>query len=515
MTESSVNVKKVYIGFGAILVITLLLIMVAYNSISQIERASLWIVYDYDVIVETRHTAKSLSDMEMSARGYLLTGRPEQRATWDKSKKSFSQRKGNLEGLARDNPEQLKLVQQLSPQMKAWMDLYNPIIRARDDEGAGRALEMSLANRTVREEKRLALQRTLAAIEKVQLDKLDKDKGYLGTLQLLTKSTLVVDGLLAIVMGTVLALYLTRSSRVLLKANQGLMKEIAERKRTQREIHDLHAQNEQILSSTAEGIIGLNQRSRVTFANAAAASMLRTELEQLISKSLDTVLRKEPRPNQLGGLSQFITASMRDGKTYQVNDEVFLRRDNSSFPVEYTVTPLKEERVDDENHEVTITGALIVFRDITERRKAQQMLLRLASIVESSKDAILSHTLDGRIVSWNAAALALYDFMGRDLENKNLSLLFPATATDEVEMLLQKIRDGERVEPYQTTLVQRDGSLINVALTLYPVRDANGQVMGASSNARLVVRRQAEDHLPTFPAALTNNGSSQAVTSTV
>jgi PAS domain S-box-containing protein len=127
--------------------------------------------------------------------------------------------------------------------------------------------------------------------------------------------------------------------------------------------------------------------------------------------------------------------------------------------------------------------------------------------VESSKDAILSHTMDGSIVSCNAAAVRMYGYSARELEGQALEVLFPRSRAEELLFVTQAIAQGERIEPYQTTLLQKNGSPLDVAVTFYPVKDAAGNIVGASSNAR-PIRRQAgvTVNLPSFPF----NGSSRS-----
>jgi len=115
--------------------------------------------------------------------------------------------------------------------------------------------------------------------------------------------------------------------------------------------------------------------------------------------------------------------------------------------------------------------------------------LYLASIVESSNDAIIGKGLDGRIKSWNRAAEAMFGYGGEEVIGRNISLLFPPDRLAEEAAIIGRIRSGERVEPHETQRRRKDGSDVTVALTVSPIRDAQGVIVGASSNVRDISER--------------------------
>jgi PAS domain S-box-containing protein len=121
---------------------------------------------------------------------------------------------------------------------------------------------------------------------------------------------------------------------------------------------------------------------------------------------------------------------------------------------------------------------------------------RLASIVESSDDAILSKDLDGTILSWNSGAERLFGYRPEEVLGKSVTILIPDDHRDEEPRILERIRRGERVTPYETVRRRKDGSLIDISLTVSPVRDSAGRVVGASKIARdITERKQAQQAL--------------------
>jgi PAS domain S-box-containing protein len=122
--------------------------------------------------------------------------------------------------------------------------------------------------------------------------------------------------------------------------------------------------------------------------------------------------------------------------------------------------------------------------DISERKRVEESAARLAAIVEHSDDAIFSTDLDGAITSWNRGAERLYGYTEAEAIGKSLTMLVPAGRADEEPAIIQRIRNGESVENYETERRRKDGTVIDVSLTVSPVKDAAGKIIGASKVAR-------------------------------
>jgi PAS domain S-box-containing protein len=137
-----------------------------------------------------------------------------------------------------------------------------------------------------------------------------------------------------------------------------------------------------------------------------------------------------------------------------------------------------------------LIGAVNLLVDITDRKCAEHAALQLAAIVESSDDAIVSKDLDGMIQSWNRGAERLFGYSAEEVIGKPVTILIPPDRLDEEPQILQRLRRGERVDHYETIRRRKDGSVVDISLTVSPLKDHQGRVIGASKIARDISHRK-------------------------
>nr|MBA2620420.1 PAS domain S-box protein [Acidobacteriota bacterium] len=141
--------------------------------------------------------------------------------------------------------------------------------------------------------------------------------------------------------------------------------------------------------------------------------------------------------------------------------------------------------------------------EIAERKRFEEKLIQLSSIVESSDDAIVSKNLDGIIVSWNKGAERLYGYAAEEIIGKNISLLLPPGREDEETQIIERIKSGESVEHFETVRLRKDGSLPDLSITISPIKNAAGEITGAAKIARdITERKRAEEELKNFAERL-------------
>jgi PAS domain S-box-containing protein len=141
---------------------------------------------------------------------------------------------------------------------------------------------------------------------------------------------------------------------------------------------------------------------------------------------------------------------------------------------------------------------LLLAGVVAERKSAEQTISFLASIVESTDDAVIGKTLDGIIVSWNDGARNIYGYAAEEVVGRSISMLVPADRADEIPRILDRLKSGEHIENYETVRVRKDGTQINISLTISTIKDASGKIVGASAIGRdITERRRAEENLRT------------------
>jgi len=184
-----------------------------------------------------------------------------------------------------------------------------------------------------------------------------------------------------------------------------------------------------------------------------------------------------------------MAVALRERRTIDGEEAIAQRPDGTRVPFIAYPSPLWDSSG-------ALVGAINMLVDITERRRAEQFRLRLSSIVESSEDAIASKDLNGIIATWNRGAERLFGYSADEIIGKPITILIPPERQDEEPLILERIQRGERIDHYETIRRRKDGSLIEISLTVSPVRDADGRIVGASKIARdITERKRKERHI--------------------
>jgi len=141
-------------------------------------------------------------------------------------------------------------------------------------------------------------------------------------------------------------------------------------------------------------------------------------------------------------------------------------------------------------------------RDITERKKADEVMSRLAAIVESAEDAIIGKDLNGEIQTWNVGAEKLFGYKAEEVIGRHISLLVPPGHNDEIPEILRRIEQGEQIENFETVHMRKEGTIVPVSLKFSPIKDATGKVIGASKIAHDITKRKKTDEIMSLLAAI-------------
>jgi PAS domain S-box-containing protein len=240
---------------------------------------------------------------------------------------------------------------------------------------------------------------------------------------------------------------------------------------------------ETTLKSIGDAVISTDDAGRVAFMNAMAERLTGWPLADARGRKLTEVfhiVNEETRAE----VESPVAKVLREGQVVGLaNHTVLIARGGSETPIDDSGAPIRDVRGQ-------VTGVVLVFHDISERRKAERERATLASIVESSDDAIISKTLDSIITSWNKGAERIFGYTADEVIGKPVTILIPEDHPDEEPSILARLRAGERIEHYETVRVRKDGTLIDISLTVSPIRGPDGTVIGASKIARDITEKK-------------------------
>ena len=247
------------------------------------------------------------------------------------------------------------------------------------------------------------------------------------------------------------------------------------------------------LHSIGDAVITTDVAGRVTYMNAVAEDLTGWTQAEAVAHPLDDVFRivnedtRQPVENPA-------TKALREGVVVGLaNHTVLIRKDGGDSPIDDSAAPIRDELG-------RLSGCVLIFRDVSAQRRLQrdragQLLTArlLASIVESSDDAILSKSLDGTIQSWNRGAERLFGYSAAEAIGRHISLVIPPERIAEEDDIVANLKAGRRIDHFETERVRADGSRLLVSLTISPIKDDDGTVIGASKIVRDVTRqREAE-----------------------
>jgi PAS domain S-box-containing protein len=231
----------------------------------------------------------------------------------------------------------------------------------------------------------------------------------------------------------------------------------------------------QLLSENARDImLFVDAGGRIIEANLAAVAAYGYDRDTLLAKTIHdlrdpaTIPVLEAQMQQAGGSGILFETTHR-------------RADGTVFSVEVSSigAQIGDQHV-----------LLSIIRDITARRQIEAAQAQLAAIVQSSDDAIFSKTLDGTLISWNAAAERIYGYSAEEAIGRSVHMLAPPDRPNEIAQILDQLKRGERISRLETLRVRKDGSILPVSLTISPILDANGAISAASTIARDITDRQ-------------------------
>jgi len=260
-----------------------------------------------------------------------------------------------------------------------------------------------------------------------------------------------------------------------------------------------------LIEALPDAVVAVDRDGTIVQINSQAQDLFGYDRDELVGQKVEMLVPESYRQEHHHHRKTFVATP----KTRRMGTNLDLygrRRNGSEFPVEISLSPVSTE------HGTLVLSAI---RDISERKKIDEELRRaneelyqrtveqlgesrsrLALIIDSSEDAIIAQGLDGIITSWNKGAERVYGYTPEEAVGEHISLLAPSDRPDEIPETLRKIARGESIEHYESLRVTKDGRLLNVSISVSPLRNAQGDVIGASAIARdITAQRRAENQL--------------------
>jgi PAS domain S-box-containing protein len=260
-----------------------------------------------------------------------------------------------------------------------------------------------------------------------------------------------------------------------------ISRDITDGKRAEAALRDSEASIRAVLDSALDAVITIDREGAVLEFSPSAERMFGLDRAAVLGKSLaEVIIPVRLRAEHRRGLAHYLETG--EGPILGKRIELWaLRGDGSEFPVEVAINRVSL------GGDPVFTGFV---RDISERSRTERALRQLAAIVESSEDAIIGKTLDGTITSWNAGAERTYGYRADEMIGESVGLLVPPERPDELTEILELLRHGERIRHLETVRLRKDGARVQVALTISPIIDEAGSIVGASTIARDVTERE-------------------------
>jgi PAS domain S-box-containing protein len=233
--------------------------------------------------------------------------------------------------------------------------------------------------------------------------------------------------------------------------NQHTRSILLARKRAEEELRKRSEWLRITLASIGDAVISTDAEARVTFMNGIAESLTGWTQSEAMGRPLSEVFQIVNERTREPSANPALRALQEGTVVGLANHTILIARDGKERPIDDSAAPIRDDSG-------AAVGAVLVFRDVTERRAAEEAQARLATIVESSQDAIISKTLDGVIRSWNTGAQRLFDYAPHEAIGRPITLIIPPDRRDEEYEILARISRGERIEHFETVRVSKHGA---------------------------------------------------------
>ncbi|MBW8733402.1 MAG: PAS domain S-box protein [Asticcacaulis sp.] len=236
-----------------------------------------------------------------------------------------------------------------------------------------------------------------------------------------------------------------------------------------------------IVDSSDDAIVSKDLNSTITSWNKAAETMFGYTAEEAVGRHINLIIPQDRLSEE-----DVIIGKVRAGERIDHFETIRRRKDGTLINLSVTVSPMRDASGN-------IVGASKVARDLTHAKRAERASAYLAAIIDSSDDAIVSKDLNSVITSWNKGAERIFGYKAEEIIGKPITILIPPELQSEEDTIISKIKAGERVDHFSSERLRKSGERLNVSITVSPIRDSLGNIIGASKIARDVTEQKRAD----------------------
>jgi PAS domain S-box-containing protein len=238
-----------------------------------------------------------------------------------------------------------------------------------------------------------------------------------------------------------------------------------------------------IVESSDDAIVSKALDGTIISWNAAACRLFGYQADEIVGQSIKTLI-----PPELYYEEDEILSKIRAGQRIEHYETVRMRKSGEKFPISVTISPIKDGTG-------RVVAASKIARDISDRKKHDEDRFRLAALVDSADDAVISKDLNGIVTTWNRGAEKLFGYTAEEMIGQPILLVIPEQLHCDEDEILRKLRAGQRIEHYETVRQTKNGERVEVSVTISPIRDEIGSVIGASKIARDISDKKRVERL--------------------